>query len=217
MKTSAITTTTTLLALLSGLGLVACGGSEVEPRDSTQQAGLTGTQAAPAEPAPTAPDAHGFGHGRGFGPPTPDKLIARFDADHDGKLEVGEIPERMRAHLADIDTNHDGAVSQDELAAHFAAKRAEFEAKAKERFEKRDTNHDGALDAAEVGQEHWAKLSVADANGDQKLTPEELKAAFEAGKIGPMRHGHRFEHRGPAEAPAPAGSAPSEGPAQPAL
>lgn len=217
MKTSAITTTTSLLALLSSLGLAACGGSEVEPRDSTQQAGLTGTAA--TAPEPVAPDAHGPGRGHGFGPPTPDKLIARFDADHDGKLEASEQPPRMRAHLGDIDTNHDGAVSQDELAARFAAKRAEFEAKAKQRFEQRDENHDGALEASEIGAEHWAKLSVADANGDQKLTPEELKAAFEAGKIRPpMRHGHHLGGREPGEAAPPAAAAPpAESSAPPAL
>jgi len=43
--------------------------------------------------------------------------------------------------------------------------------------------------------EHWAKLSVGDANADQKLTPEELKAAFESGKLTPRmlrgEHGRR--------------------------
>ena len=35
----------------------------------------------------------------------------------------------------------------------------------------------------------WSRLSPADQNGDQKLSPDELKAAFESGKIKPMGFG----------------------------
>jgi len=218
--TSTIVTTTSLIALLASFGLMACGGSEVEPADQTQSAKLT----QPAAPAPARdgmrPEARGEHHGprgeHGFGPPSPEKLIERFDTNKNGQLEAAELPPRMQEHIGDIDTSGDSIVSKDELAAHFKARAAEHQAKfaerAKERFEKKDANHDGTLDQSEVG-EHWAKLSVADANGDQKLTPDELKAAFEAGKLKPMRgeHGKRWqrgEHQAPdappAATPAPA-------------
>jgi EF hand len=223
MKTSTILTTTSLIALLSSFGLIACGGSEVEPADQSQSAGLT--QPAAKTPAPEAmrPEARGDHHGprgeHGFGPPSPDKLIERFDTNKDGQLQAAELPPRMQENIGQIDTSGDGVVSKDELTARFAAKRAEFEQHAKDRFAKRDTNHDGALEQSEVGAEHWAKLSAADANGDQKLTPEELKAAFESGKLKPMtmrgEHGRRWEHGGKDEAPqAPAAPATPATPAQ---
>jgi len=217
MKTSKILITTSLGALLSSFGLIACGGSEVEPADQSQQAGL----AQPPAPAasneatrPDAPDARAA-HDRHRGPPSPDKLIERFDANKDGQLESSELPERMKDHLKDIDTNGDGNVSKDELVARFEAMRAEhrarFEERAKARFAEKDANHDGVLDASEVGSEHWARLSVADANGDQKLTPEELKAAFESGKLRPMRGHHHFgEGHDDAPSAAPPAAAPTQ-------
>lgn len=225
-KTSTILTTTSLIALLSGFGLVACGGSEVEPADQTSTAKLTQPGATTPAPEAMRPEARGEHHGprggRGFGPPSPEKLLERFDENKNGQLEAAELPERMQEHIGDIDTSGDGVVSKDELAAHFKARQAEHQAKfaerAKERFDKKDANHDGMLDQAEVG-EHWGKLAAADANGDQKLTPEELKAAFESGKIKPpmMRgphgrgHGHGGPDAPPAVAPTPAA------PAAPAL
>lgn len=200
MKTSKFITTTSLVALLGSFGLVACGGSEVEPADQSQSAGLAQQQAQKTTaPEAMRPDHHGPHAGRPFGPPSPEKMVQRFDANKNGQLEAAELPERMQQHIADIDTSGDGVVSKDELDAHFKAKRAEhaakFAEKAKERFDRKDTNHDGTLDQSEVGAEHWAKLSVADANGDQKLSSDELKAAFMAGKIQPpMLRGHGRHH-----------------------
>ncbi|HXK20750.1 MAG TPA: hypothetical protein VNG33_23225 [Polyangiaceae bacterium] len=181
----------------------------MEPQDQSQTASLAqpGTKTAPQA---MQPEARGEHHGprgeHGFGPPSPDKFIERFDTNKDGKLQAAELPERMQQNIGEIDTSGDGVVTKDELVARFAAKRAEFEQKAKARFDQKDTNHDGALDQSEVGAEHWAKLSVADANGDQKVTPDELKAAFEAGKLKPMmfrgEHGRRWEHGGNEQAPA---------------
>jgi hypothetical protein len=225
-KASTILTTTSLIALLSGFGLIACGGSEVGPADQTQTAKLT-EPASSASAADATPDhrrgpwggRHGARGERG-GPPSPDKLMERFDANKNGQLEATELPPRMQENIGEIDTNGDAVVSKDELAAHFKAKfaehRAKFAERAKARFDAKDTNHDGMLEQSEVG-EHWAQLSVADANGDQKLTPEELKAAFESGKIKPPmlrgEHGRRWEHGAPdappAGAPAPATPAPA--------
>lgn len=216
MKISNILTTTSLVALLSGFGLVACGGSEIEPADQSQSAGLAQQQAQKTTaPEAMRPEARGDHHGRPFGPPSPEKMIERFDTNKNGQLEAAELPERMQQHIGDIDTSGDGVVSKDELDAHFKAKFAEhaakFAEKAKERFDRKDTNHDGTLDQSEVGAEHWAKLSVADTNGDQKLTPDELKSAFMAGKIKPpMGRGHGRHHdRDAPPADAPAAPAPT--------
>lgn len=226
MKTSKTLTTTSLVALLGSLGLIACGGSEIEPADQSQSAGLTQQQAQKTDPEAMRPEARGDRHGRRggrpFGPPSPEKMIERFDANKNGQLEAAELPERMQQRIGDIDTSGDGVVSKDELDAHFKAKlathAAKFAEKAKARFDRKDTNHDGSLDQSEVGAERWAKLSVADANGDQKLTPAELEAAFKAGKIKPPMgghgpkgrpDGHRFRGAPPADAPASPSPAPA--------
>jgi hypothetical protein len=203
MKTSHTLTTTSLAALLASLSLVACGGAEIEPAAQQQQS----QNVAPAQPGPDAkpaPEAmrHEMGREhRGFngkgrhGPPSPEKMLERFDTNKNGTLEAAELPERMQEHIGDIDTSGDSVVTKDELAAHFKGR---FAARAKERFEKKDTNKDGMLDQSEVG-EKWSKLSVADANGDQKLTPDELRAAFEAGKIQRPERRHHDKPAQPAQ------------------
>jgi hypothetical protein len=219
MKTSKIVTTTSLAMLLVSFGAIACGGAEVEPADQSHSAGLTQTPSGMA-PAPEAmrpehaerhrgrPDA-----GRRHGPPSPERMIERFDANKNGALEAAELPERMQERIGDIDTSGDSVVTKDELAAHLKAK---FIAHAKQRFERKDTNKDGMLEQSEVG-EHWNKLSAADQNGDRKLTAEELRSAFESGKIKPPKmrekHGKRFDH---APADAPPATAPAA-PTAPAL
>jgi hypothetical protein len=217
MKTSKILTTTSLAVLLASLGAIACGGAEVEPADQSQSAGLTQTPSG-ATPAPEAMrpehgERHRGGPGAGRrGPPSPEKMIERFDANKNGTLEAAELPERLQEHLGDIDTSGDSVVTKDELAAHLKSK---FMTHAKERFDRKDTNKDGMLEQSEVG-EHWSKLSAADQNGDQKLTPDELRSAFESGKIAPPmmrgKHGKRFERNA---ADAPGGAPPAVAPAAP--
>ena len=198
MKTSNTLTTTSLVALLSSLGLVACGGAEVEPVGQPQSTGLTAPP--PSQPAAEAMRPEEAGErrrGRGprgdrpKGPPSPEKMIERFDANKNGTLEAAELPERMQERIADIDTSGDSVVTKDELAVHFKARFVEH---AKKRFERKDANKDGALDQAELGGK-WAKLSVADQNGDQKLTPDELKAAYESGKLKPTGMGRGKHHK----------------------
>jgi EF hand len=216
MKSSTTLTTISFTALLAGFAAIGCSGAEVEPTDQSQRAGLTQPEAeqAPARDG-VKPEARGERHRgprgeRGFGPPSPEKFLERFDANKNGSLEASELPERMQERIADFDKSGDGIVTKDELDAQFKAKHADHAAKfverAKARFEKQDANKDGMLDQTEVGSERWSKFSAADANGDQKLTQDELKAAFEAGKLkAPMKHGkHRGhpEHDGPAAPPA---------------
>ncbi len=69
----------------------------------------------------------GFGPRR-FGPPGPlgpppwagggaAALMARFDANHDGKLSRGESPPRLAERFDSIDRNHDGFLTPDEIRA----------------------------------------------------------------------------------------------------
>jgi EF hand len=221
MKSSTTLTTISLAALLAGFAAIGCGGAEVEPTDQSQRAALTQPGAEAVQPPQgKGHEARGEHHRgkRGFGPPSAEKMMEKLDANENGALEAAELPERMQEHIADFDKSGDGIVSKDELEAQLKAKHAEHAAKfaerAKARFEKKDANKDGMLDANELGSDRWSKLSVADANGDQRLTPDELKAAFQAGKImPPMKHGKHRRHLEHAEPAAP----PAAAPATPAL
>ncbi|HEY6079094.1 MAG TPA: hypothetical protein VIW29_09840, partial [Polyangiaceae bacterium] len=117
MKTSTILTTTSLVALLSSFGLVACGGAEIEPASQSQSQSAGLTQPAPAQPSPEAmrhEHKHPHGddkHAHGRGPRSPERFIERFDANHNGSLEASELPERMQEHIADFDASGDGVVT----------------------------------------------------------------------------------------------------------
>ncbi|MDB4994539.1 MAG: hypothetical protein JWM74_1971 [Myxococcaceae bacterium] len=70
---------------------------------------------------------HPMGHGdhgpRGEGAdrdhdrPSPEAFFQKLDKDGNGTIDASEIPDRMKEHLADIDTNKDGKISLDELKA----------------------------------------------------------------------------------------------------
>lgn len=55
------------------------------------------------------------------------------------------------------------------------------------RFKQADKNGDGFLTKAEVGDERWARIKVADANQDGKVSHDEMKQARKDGKL---PHGH---------------------------
>jgi hypothetical protein len=196
MKTSHTLTSTSLAALVASLGLIACGGAEIEPSAQSQTAAV-GQSAQPSPEAKPAAEAmrpeavdreHRGWRGKGrHGPPSPEKMLERFDTNKNGSLEAAELPERLQEHIGEIDTSGDSIVSKDELSAHFKSK---FAARAKERFERKDVNKDGVLDQSELGDK-WSKLSAADQNGDQKLTADELRTAFESGKIKRPGRPHR--------------------------
>lgn len=57
-------------------------------------------------------------------------------------------------------------------------------------FQRKDTNQDGFLTEAEVGAERWQRIKVADNNKDNKVSKDEMMAAFKEGKLG-KRHEQR--------------------------
>lgn len=58
-------------------------------------------------------------HGPGFDPA---RRLLRFDANGNGLVELGELPERLQHRVAEADTNRDGVLSPEELRAHFEAR-----------------------------------------------------------------------------------------------
>jgi hypothetical protein len=208
----------------SGLALLlaACSGSGGDTVGQTAQPELA-NQAATGVSTPAADGPRGHMGHAGPGHMDPAKLIARFDANHDGQLQVSELPDHMQRFVGKADANADGVLSADELAAardHFRAERlarldtdhdgaisdaerqAGFAAMGEKRFAHADANGDGAITANEIDADKWAHISVADANGDGRITLDEIRAAVAAGKLSFRGH-HDHDHAGaPAQVPA---------------
>jgi Ca2+-binding EF-hand superfamily protein len=159
--------------------------------------------------------AHEGKEGRGHRDPA--ALVKHFDKNGDGKLQLTELPDRMKQRLAPADTNGDGVLAVEELTAHRDARKAARKAamdadhngevsqtereafrteKQKEHFAKMDKDGNGQISPAEAGR-RWSRLSVADADGSGTITYAELSQAIATGKIKPMRH---HDHRSPSDA-----------------
>jgi Ca2+-binding EF-hand superfamily protein len=166
---------------------------------------LFGSAAALADSASgqAKPDAdHGPHHGRGNGA----RLFEHWDKDHDGRINIADLPSRMQQHIRTIDLNKDGVLTREEFdkgksqlqalrekemdrngdgKVSDEERRETMRAGLVARFVEQDKNHDGALTESEVGKEHWEHIKVADANSDSKVTLDELKTAFDEGKLRP--------------------------------
>ena len=101
--------------------------------------------------------------------------LKQADTNGDGMIsraEAAALP-MIAKHFDEIDANHDGQITADELRAFHEKRRAEH-------FKKIDTNGDGKISKAEAQAnaprlfEHFDQL---DANKDGFLTPDELQAA----------------------------------------
>ncbi len=124
------------------------------------------------------------GEGRGHGGPRFD--FDAIDANGDGKITQAEIDAYRLAKFAEADTDGDGNLSVEELAAQAEARKAEREARRAEMgaeriakmVEKKDTNGDGMLSADEMGDgDRAAKMfEKLDTDGDGAISKEELEA-----------------------------------------
>jgi len=64
----------------------------------------------------------GRGH-HGGGHHDPAQWAAKFDQNKNGTLELSELPPHKRDHMSAADTDKNGALSQEEIKAHFEARR----------------------------------------------------------------------------------------------
>jgi Ca2+-binding EF-hand superfamily protein len=131
-------------------------------------------------------------------------VVERFveqDKNHDGFLVEAEVAKPAWEHMKVADVNSDSKITLDEPKTAFDEGKlrpppgkfeAEMKAHAQERFNAEDKNKDGFLTEAEVPKQKWEHIKVADTNRDNKVSFEELTAAFKSGNLGP-----RGPHRGP--------------------
>jgi Ca2+-binding EF-hand superfamily protein len=95
----------------------------------------------------------------------------------------------VNTRFSTMDTNHDGNISRDELAAQqqrdLAQARARIEQQLRDAFKRLDTNKDGALSlpeflastpAIKTNETPDQVLRLLDSNHDGKVSPEELRA-----------------------------------------
>jgi hypothetical protein len=129
-----------------------------------------------ADPAPTeATPSRGKGD-----------LLKRLDTNQDGALSKEEAASgRLAKSFDQVDTNHDGFVTQDELQASVEMRREEAKAAMATRFKEADKNADGLIskDEATAMPRLAQRFDRLDANKDGQLGPEEFAAAGEH-----MRH-----------------------------
>ncbi len=135
----------------------------------------------------------------GEGPPVPERMFKRLDANHDGKVTLDEVPEPRREMfkrlLARGDKNGDQALDEQEFVQAFAgfaapagqpvaAERPDGRRDPRRIFQRFDKNGDGKVTLDEVPEERkkmvGRMIQRAGKNADQGLSLEEFTAAFAA-------------------------------------
>jgi Ca2+-binding EF-hand superfamily protein len=147
------------------------------------------------------------------------KLLERFDANKDGKLDEGEratakaalkehrgeIAGKVLAKHPELDADKDGKLSREEAKAGREQLREHRQAELKEKhpevFAKLDGNGDGSIDKSEreAARAHYlAKHPEADKNGDGRLERCERKEARQENRDAHGDNGRRA-HGDPAD------------------
>jgi EF hand len=113
-------------------------------------------------PQETDPDFH----------PTID-LLTKYDANHDGTIARAEMEAGLKQEFDTADTNHDGKLDPDEVAAVNSQRWNEDKSTASTIV---DWNQDGFVDFNEFAGTARSLFADIDRNGDDQLTPDELQS-----------------------------------------
>lgn len=103
------------------------------------------------------------------------EMIRKLDTDGDQRVSKAEFEAGYSEKFDMADTNRDGVMSTEELAAKKNKKDGTNKGlKAEEKMAKKDMNADGQLSAEEFAQAKTAKFEKMDANKDGFLTAQEI-------------------------------------------
>lgn len=121
--------------------------------------------------------------GQGGDRPNPQEMFKRLDKNGDGKISKEEAPERLAANFDKIDANKDGFITPDELKARQPGPGGPDGARPnpEDIFKRMDKNGDGKIAKDEANERLAANFDKLDANKDGFITPDELRAARQAG------------------------------------
>jgi Ca2+-binding EF-hand superfamily protein len=156
------------LGALAGLSLIACAETSTEEQAASAQAPIS-------QEAPLPKRHHRM---------DPARLVEKFDANADGKLEVSELPEHKRERLAAADADKDGVLSIEEIEKHRPMMHGKHRKDPAAMFAHLDANENGSLELSELPEHKREKLAAADADKDGALSREELEAHFAARRSG---------------------------------
>ncbi len=100
--------------------------------------------------------------GRKAAPPA----LAQLDTDHDGTVSLDEVKKAADTRFDALDTDHDGKLEAKELTGVVSARA----------LKKADTDKDGTLDKAEFEGIATYRFQKADTNQDGTLDDKEMKS-----------------------------------------
>jgi Ca2+-binding EF-hand superfamily protein len=112
-------------------------------------------------------------------------MFLEHDADKNGTLSKGELPERFQKHFQSADKNNDGQLSKEEAIQAHNERR---EKRMSNMLMKFDTNSDGLVSKSELISFVEKKFAKLDENGDEQLSMEELSKMKKM-----MRGGHHHK------------------------
>ncbi|QNI37614.1 EF-hand domain-containing protein [Edaphobacter albus] len=128
---------------------------------------------------------------QGPGAPPLRPAFLALDTNHDGKLSADEIAAASTSLLT-LDLDHDGQLTSLEYLPNPADPNANKPDETVQRLMALDRNGDGVLTRDEVPERLQGFFTRADINHDGKLTPDEIRASA-AGQTGPKG---RVQHSG---------------------
>ncbi len=101
------------------------------------------------------------------------EILLRYDANKDGTVTRVEMEAGLKAEFEAADTNHDGRLDPDEVAA---VNQKRWSENASTTSTLVDWNQDGFVDFNEFAATTRSLFAEIDRNGDGQLSPDELKA-----------------------------------------
>jgi EF-hand domain pair len=108
----------------------------------------------------------------------PNATLLQYDANHDGTLTRAELIAGLKADFDKLDTNHNGCLTPDQVAAINAQRIAADQSTA---TPLQDWNQDGCVDLREFSNAAYSLFDQMDKNGDGKITPQEFNPGKKPG------------------------------------